>query len=119
MKKYFPNAELSLEVSNNIEWTTETKLLVNIDVEEEMFFNCMVDHMNSIYKEIEPLIEDIFCPIVLFPGIQNKNFKKWNNYSVINLMARTSYFNNNNDGTIEREITIRDIPYEQQKQENH
>ena len=63
------------------------------------------------------MIEDVFCPIVLFPGIQNKNFEKWNNYSVINLMARTSYFNNDYDGTIEREITIRDIPYEQQKQE--
>lgn len=40
-----------------------------------------------------------------------------NNNSAINLIARTAYFNNDYDGSVEREILIRDIPREQQKKE--
>lgn len=77
----------------------------------------MLDHLNEIYKKIELQIEDIFCPIALFPEIQGKKYNKLNNNSAINLIARTAYFNNDYDGSIEREITIRDIPYELQKKE--
>ena len=76
----------------------------------------MVNHMNDIYKEIEPLIEDILCPVVLFPEIENKNFDniKMKNNSAVNLIARTRYFNNDRNGIIQREMTIREIPKEQQ-----
>ena len=35
---------------------TETKLLLNIHVDEDMFFNGMLDHFNDIYKEIKPIL---------------------------------------------------------------
>lgn len=57
--KHFPNNRISLEVSNEIKWTNETKLLLNDHVDEEMFFNGMLTHFNDIYAEIEPHIEDI------------------------------------------------------------
>ena len=84
-----------------------------------MFFNGMVDHMNVIYKEIEPLIEDILCPVVLFPEIENKNFEeiKMKDNSAVNLIARTTYFNNDRNGIIQREMTLREIPKEQQVKE--
>ena len=82
-----------------------------------MFFNGMLNHFNEIYKDIEPLIENILCPIVLFPNLQNKNYDKLNSSSAINLIARTAYFNNDYDDSIEKEILIRDIPREQQKKE--
>ena len=113
----FPDAEFSLEVSNNIDWTTETKLLLNVGVSEDVFFNGMLDNFNDIYAHIEPLIEDILCPVVLFPKIKNKSFENMENNSAINLIARTAYFNNDYDGTVEREIGLRDIPRDQQKQE--
>ena len=113
----FPDAEFSLEVSNNIDWTTETKLLLNVGVCDEVFFNGMLDYFNDIYAHIEPLIEDILCPVVLFPKIKNKSFDNMANNSAINLIARTAYFNNDYDGSIEREIGLRDIPRNQQKQE--
>ena len=82
-----------------------------------MFFNGLLDHFNEIYAEIEPLIEDILCPVVLFPEIKNKSFDKFTDNSAINLIARTAYFNNDYDGSIECEINLRDIPREQQKEE--
>lgn len=117
--KHFPESKYSLEVCNELGWTTETKLLLNITVSDRMFFNCMVDHMNSIYKEIEPIIEDILCPVVLFPEIENKNFNdiKMKNNSAVNLIARTTYFNNDRNGIIQREMTLREIPKEQQVEE--
>ena len=66
LHKHFPNNEFSLEVSDEINWTSETKLLLNVHVSEEMFFNGMLTHFNDIYAEIEPLIEDILCPVILF-----------------------------------------------------
>jgi hypothetical protein len=117
LAEHFPHNKLSLEVSNQLKWTSETKLLINVHVSEEMFFNGMLDHFNEIYAEIEPHIEDILCPIVLFPHLQNEKYDKVNNNSAINLIARTAYFNNDYDGSVEREILIRDIPREQQKKE--
>lgn len=73
----FPNAVFSLEVSNQIKWTTETKLLLNVEVCEDIFFNGMLDYFNDIYAKIDPLIDDILCPVVLFPKIKNKSFDKW------------------------------------------
>ena len=113
----FPDAEFSLEVSDDIDWTTETKLLLNVAVSDEVFFNGMLNHFNGIYAEIEPLIGDILCPVVLFPQIKNRSFDNMDNNSAINLIARTAYFNNDYDGTIEREIALRDIPRAQKKQE--
>lgn len=117
--KYFPDSKYSLEVCNELGWTTETKLLLNIQVSDRMFFNGLVDHMNSIYEEIEPLIEDILCPVVLFPEIENKNFDsiKMKNNSTVNLIARTTYFNNDRNGIIQREMTLREISKEQQVKE--
>lgn len=117
LNRYFPNNEMSLEVSNNLDWTSETKLLLNVHVSEEMFFNGMLNHFNDIYKEIEPLIEDILCPVVLFPHLQNERYDTLSNNCAINLIARTAYFNNDYDGSVEREILIRDIPRKQQKAE--
>ncbi len=117
--KHFPESKYTLEVCDELGWTTETKLLLNIQVSDGMFFNGMVDHMNSIYKEIEHLTEDILCPVVLFPEIENKNFDeiKMKNNSAVNLIARTTYFNNDRNGIIQREMTIREIPKEQQVEE--
>ena len=117
LNNFFPEAEFTLEVCDEIKWTSETKLLLNVGVGEEMFFNGLLDYFNEIYAEIEPLIEDILCPVVLFPGIKNKNFDKLDNNSAINLIARTAYFNNDYGGSIECEINLRDIPREQQKEE--
>lgn len=119
LQKHFPESQYSLEVCNELGWTTEPKLLLNIRVSEGMFFNGMVNHMNSIYKEIEPIIEDILCPVVLFPEIENKNFDaiRMENNSVVNLIARTTYFNNDRNGIIQREMTLREIPKEQQVEE--
>ena len=50
--------------------------------------------INDIYKEIEPVIEDIENTVVLFPEIIDKNFDKLSNTSAINVIARTAYFNN-------------------------
>ena len=117
LNRFFPEAELSLEVCDKLNWTSETKLLLNVGVGEEMFFNGLLNHFNEIYSEIEPLIEDILCPVVLFPEIKNKSFDKFTDNSAINLIARTAYFNNDYDGSIECEINLRDIPREQQKEE--
>lgn len=119
LKKYFPKSRYTLEVCNELKWTTETKLLLNIQVNESMFFNGMIDHMNDIYKKIEPIIDNSFCPVVLFPEIKNKNFNKFkmNNNSTVNLIARTAYFNNDWNGVVQREMTLREIPKEQQIQE--
>ena len=72
LKKHFPNCNYSLELCEKLGWTTETKLLLNIEVSEKMFFNGMLKHFNEIYKEIEPLIENIENTVVLFPVIKNK-----------------------------------------------
>ena len=39
------------------------------------------------------------------------------NLSAINLIARTAYFNNDYDGSIDQEILIREIPRKQAKME--
>ena len=93
LSTHFPNNEFSLELCDKLGWTTETKLLLNVRVGEEMFFNGMLDHFNNIYKEIEPVIEDIENTVVLFPEIIDKNFDKLSNTSVINVIARTAFFN--------------------------
>ena len=90
---------------------------INIEVSEKMFFNGMLKHFNEIYKEIEPLIENIENTVVLFPVIKNKEFEKMDNNSAINLIARTAYFNNYNDGIIQREVSFREIPKSQQEKE--
>lgn len=115
--EHFPNNKFSLEVCDKLGWTTETKLLLNVQVDEEMFFNGMLDHFNDIYKEIEPVIEDIENTIVLFPEITGKKFDKLSNTSAINLIARTAYFNNYNRGVIQREMSFRDIPKSRQVDE--
>lgn len=117
LHQFFPNAEFSLEVSNQIDWTTETKLLLNVGVSDEVFFNGMLDNFNEIYSEIELIVDDVLCPVVLFPKIKNKSFDKFPNNSAINLIARTAYFNNDYDGSVEHEIQLKDISRDQQKRE--
>lgn len=117
IKSHFPYNDLSLEVCDNLGWTTETKLLLNVSVDENMFFNGMLDHFNDIYAEIESVIEDIENTVVLFPKIIGKDYDKMSNTSAINLIARTAYFNNYNDGIVQREMSFREIPKPQQVQE--
>ena len=117
LKKHFPNSKLSLEICNRLTWTTETKLLVNVNVSEEMFFNEMITHFNEIYESINPLIEDIFCPIVLFPDLGNDKYDKFSYDCAINLIARTSYFNSDFDKNMQREMSLRDIPKSQKEKE--
>ena len=117
LKKHFPNSKFSLEICNSLTWTTETKLLVNVNVSEEMFFNGMLAHFNEIYETINPLIEDIFCPIVLFPDLGNDKYDKFSYDCAINLIARTSYFNSDFDKNMQREMSLRDIPKSQKEKE--
>lgn len=119
MKKYFPNSKVILEVCNNIEWSDDAKLLVNIGVSEEMFFNGILDNFNGIYKEIQPILDEYVSTIVLFPEITGKDLRhvRMNSNSAINLLARTAYFNTYNGYEIPREITLRDIPKQQRKEE--
>lgn len=117
LNMYFPNSNISLEICDELTWTTETKLLVNVDVTEEMFFNGMLNHFNDIYKHIGPLIEDIFCPIVLFPQLRNEKYEKYSYNCAINLVARTAYFNSDFDKNLQREMSLRDIPKSQQEKE--
>ncbi len=109
--------KFSLEICDELGWTTEPKLLLNVHVSEEMFFNRMLDHFNTIYHEIEPVIEDIENTVVLFPEISGKKFDKLSNNSAINLIARTAYFNNYNGGIIQREMSFRDIPKSPERHE--
>lgn len=115
--KHFPNNDFSLEVCDKLTWTSEPKLLLNVQVTEEMFFNGMLNHFNDIYEKAYPLIEDILCPIVLFPCLSNENYDKFGKNSAINLIARTAYFNNDFDENFQREITLREIPKDQQVKE--
>ncbi len=115
----FPHSEFTLEVCNSLEWTDDKKLLINISVSEDMFFNGLLDNFNGIYKEIQPILDEYVSTIVLFPEIKNKNLNnvKMNSNSAINLMARTAYFNTYNNYELIKEITLRDIPRKQQKEE--
>ena len=115
--EHFPQNRFSLELCDKLGWTTDTKLLLNVCVGEEMFFNGMLDHFNDVYKKIEPVIEDIENTVVLFPEIDGKHFDKLSNTSAINLIARTAYFNNYNNGIIQREMSLREIPKSQQVDE--
>ena len=115
--KHFPHAKFSLEVCGELEWTTEQKLLLNVHVSEDTFFNGILDPFNEIYGKIDPLIQDDFCPIVLFPFLSNEKYDRMSYNSVINLVARTAYFNGDFDKNLQREMTIRDIPKNQQKAE--
>ena len=115
--KHFPESEFSLEICDELEWTTESKLLVNVCVSHEVFFNGIVNHFNEIYENIGYLIEDILCPIVLFPQLSNEKYDKMSYNSAINLIARTSYFNRDFDKNFQREMTLRDIPKSQMEKE--
>ncbi len=117
LNRHFPDNELSLEICDDLGWTTETKLLLNVRVSQEMFFNGILDHFNDIYKEIEPVIEDIENTVVLFPKINDVDTDKMSNTNAINVIARTAYFNNFNDGIIQREMSFRQIPKAQQMKE--
>ena len=117
LNRHFPKSKFSLEVTDRLNWTSESKLLVNVHVKEEMFFNGMLNHFNDIYSEIEPLIKDILCPVVLFPELDNDRYDKLGNLSAINLIARTAYFNSDFDENYQREMTLREIPKDQQVKE--
>jgi hypothetical protein len=117
LKRHFPNNEFSLEICDELGWTTETKLLLNVQIPQEMFFNGILDHFNDIYREIEPVIEDIENTVVLFPKIDNLDVDRMRNTNAVNVIARTAYFNNYNNGTIQREISFRGIPKKQQREE--
>ena len=114
---HFPDSKLSLEVCDGLSWSSESKLLVNVNVSEEMFFNGMLNHFNEIYDYISPLIEDMLCPVVLFPNLSNEKYDKFGRFSAINLIARTAYFNNDFDENFQREMVLREIPKEQQVKE--
>lgn len=115
----FPNSKITLEVYDELEWTDDTKLLVNINVSEKMFFNGILSNFNLVYQEIQPILDEYVSTIVLFPEIENTDLDavKMNSNSAINLLARTAYFNTYKNYEIEREITLRDIPKKQQKEE--
>lgn len=115
--KHFPDTVFSLELCNCLEWTTEEKLLLNVHIEEKMFFNGILTHFNEIYEKIDYLIEDMMCPVVLFPHLSNDSYEKMSYNSAINLIARTAYFNNDFDKNMQREMTLREIPKEQMKKE--
>ena len=117
LNMHFPKSQYSLEICDELDWTTETKLLVNVSVSEEMFFNGMLKRFNEIYETIDSLIEDIFCPIVLFPNLGNENYDKFGHDCAINLIARTAYFNSCFDRNLQREMSLRDIPKSQQEKE--
>lgn len=117
LSRHFPNTAFSLELCNCLEWTTEEKLLLNVHIDEKMFFNGILRHFNEIYENIDYLIEEIMCPIVLFPHLSNESYDKMSYDSAINLIARTAYFNNDFDRNMQREMTIRDIPKSQMKME--
>ena len=117
LESYFPDSKLSLEISDDIVWSSERKLLVNVSVCEEMFFNEMLSHFNDIYEHIDSLREDIICPIVLFPNLSNENYDRMSYDCAINLVARSSYFNSDFDKNLQREMTIREIPKSQQVEE--
>ena len=114
---HFPNTTFSLELCDKLEWTTEEKLLVNVPVSEQTFFNDVLGHFNDIYEKIDYLLEDIFCPIVLFPDLSNESYDRMESDSVINLIARNAYFNNDFDKNLQREMSLRDIPKSQMKKE--
>ena len=117
LHRYFPDSKFSLEICDKLKWTTETKLLVNVDVSEEIFFNVTLDYFSEIYALIDPLIEDIFCPIVLFPHLNNENYERYDYNCAINLIARTAYFNSDFDKNMQREMSLREIPKSQQEKE--
>lgn len=115
----FPDSKICLELCDELGWTDDTKLLVNISVDESMFFNGILDNFNNVYKEIQPILDTYVSTIVLFPQINGKNLDsvRMNNNSAVNLIARTAYFNTYNNYEIEMEMTLRDIPREQRKEE--
>lgn len=117
LTKNFPNEKFSLELCDDLGWTTETKLLINVQVTEEMFFNGILDHFNDIYNQIEPTIGEGENTVVLFPEIKDVKLDKMSNTNAANVIARTAYFNNYNDGIIQREMSFRDIPKNQQRKE--
>ena len=113
------NWVVNLEVCKDLEWSDDEKLLVNIAVSEDMFFNGILDSFNSIYQETQSILDEYVSTILLFPEIKNKNLDsvKMKSNSAVNLIARTAYFNTYNNYEIEKEITLRDIPKHQRKNE--
>jgi len=117
LEKYFPDSKLSLELCDDLAWTTEEKLLLKVSVTDETFFNDILDYFCEIYERIGYLIEDIICPIVLFPVLSNENYDARKHNGVIDLVVRTAYFNGDFDKNFQREMTLREIPKCQQEKE--
>jgi hypothetical protein len=117
LDNHFPESEFSLELCDDLGWTSETKLLLNVHIDYEMFFNGLLNHFNDIYGCIEPVISDDENTVVLFPDLDNDRFDRLSNNSAINLIARTAYFNNYNNGIIQREVSFRKISKAQQEKE--
>ncbi len=115
--EHFSDGGFSLEISDKLEWTTEEKLLVNVPVSKQTFFNDVLGHFNDIYEKIGHLLEDIFCPIVLFPDLSNESYDRMGSDSTINLIAKNTYFNSDFDKNLQREMSLRDIPKSQMKKE--
>ena len=42
---HFTNNTYSLEICDKLSWTSEKKLLVNVHMSDEMFFNGMLNHL--------------------------------------------------------------------------
>ena len=117
LTEHFPDSEFSLELCDELKWTTEPKLLVNVHIDHETFFNGLLRHFNEIYDGIGYLTEDIFCPVVLFADLSNDSYERMEYDCAINLIARTAYFNGDFDRNFQREMTLRDIPKSQKRRE--
>ena len=119
LKENFPDSKISLEVCDDLEWVDDAKLLVNVSVDENIFFDGILDNFNNVYKEIQSYLDDYVSTIVLFPEINGKDLTpiRMNSNSVPNLIARTAYFNPGCNYEINIEITLREIPREQQREE--
>ncbi len=57
LMEHFPDNEYSLELCDELKWTTEVKLLVNVHVTHEVFFNGILNHFIDIYDEIEHILK--------------------------------------------------------------
>jgi hypothetical protein len=119
LKENFPDSKISLEVCDDLEWVDDAKLLVNMSVDENMFFNGILDNFNNVYKEIQTYLDEYVSTIVLFPEINGKDLTpiRMNSNSAHNLIARTAYFNPGCNYEINIEITLREIPREQRREE--
>lgn len=116
LNKYFPESKLTLELCDNLKWSDDIKLLINIDVDETMFYNGLINNLNNIYDNISHLREDVSNDIVLFPKLISETLysQNINPDRLCNYIARECYFNSENKGVkIVKEIRIREIPKKQ------